>query len=381
MNVEKEITQLKDKVNNLEKNKKNIISGSSYNNIGTSSSDFLIKTRGKVKIQCGSKFIDLIKDGKINADSKFIYKENEIGVKDGIYVLEDEENTKVVLQIDGVKIDLKDPVGSTYVSFLGEQDISSDEQYLALSNIGFIYPNLETAKSKNIKKGIIYIEDSKQLYIIQDGKFTEYESNLKIPYNNPIIISPLSKQNGAIQIQGTGLSNGILFDSLWIYTENDSGYINTNKKLKLSISNASVASFEKNIIIFITPIKSNNIYSNKIQSEEITSDSGYKLYYDESSNQSTLEIDNLVVRKQIIQNQDTQQISLNSQKLNNEYQTNLPTGSIIMFNPQINNIPDNWVICDGENNTPDLTSNFIENKPKENDEDQSYSLIYIMKIS
>lgn len=379
MNVEKEITQLKDKVNNLEKNKKNIISGSSYNNIGTSSSDFLIKTRGKVKIQCGSKFIDLIKDGKINADSKFIYKENEIGVKDGIYVLEDEENTKVVLQINGIKIDLKDPVGSTYVSFLGEQNISSDKQYLALSNIGFIYPNLETAKSKNIKKGIIYIEDSKQLYIIQDGKFTEYESNLKIPYNNPIIISPLSKQNGAIQIQGTGLSNGILFDSLCIYTENDSGYINTNKKLKLLISNASVASFEKDIITFITPIKSNNIYSNKIQSEQIESDSGYKLYYDESSNQSTLEIDNLVVRNQIIQND--QQISLNSQKLNNEYQTNLPTGSIIMFNPQINNIPDNWVICNGENNTPDLTSNFIENKSKENDEDQSYSLIYIMKIS
>lgn len=379
MNVEKEITQLKDKVNNLEKNKKNIISGSSYNNIGTSSSDFLIKTRGKVKIQCGSKFIDLIKDGKINADSKFIYKENEIGVKDGIYVLEDEENTKVVLQINGIKIDLKDPVGSTYVSFLGEQNISSDEQYLALSNIGFIYPNLETAKSKNIKKGIIYIEDSKKLYIIQDGKFTEYESNLKIPYNNPIIISPLSKQNGAIQIQGSGLSNGILFDSLCIYTENDSGYINTNKKLKLLISNASVASFEKDIITFITPIKSNNIYSNKIQSEQIESDSGYKLYYDESSNQSTLEIDNLVVRNQIIQND--QQISLNSQKLNNEYQTNLPTGSIIMFNPQINNIPDNWVICNGENNTPDLTSNFIENKSKENNEDQSYSLIYIMKIS
>lgn len=380
MNVEKEITQLKDKVNNLEKNKKNIISGSSYNNIGTSSSDFLIKTRGKVKIQCGSKFIDLIKDGKINADSKFIYKENEIGVKDGIYVLEDGENTKVILQINGIKVDLKDPVGSTYVSFLGEQNISSDEQYLALSNIGFIYPNLEIAKSKNIKKGIVYIEDSKQLYIIQDGKFIEYESNLKTPYNNSIIISPLSKQNGAIQIQGTGLSNGILFDSLCIYTENDSGYINTNKKLKLLISNASVASFEKNIITFITPIKSNNIYSNKIQSEEITSNSGYKLYYDESSNQSTLEIDNIIVRNQIIQNQDAQQISLNSQKLNDEYQTNLPAGSIIMFNPQINNIPDGWIICNGENNTPNLISNFIENKYKENDEDQSYSLIYIMKI-
>lgn len=380
MNVEKEITQLKDKVNNLEKNKKNIISGSSYNNVGTSSSDFLIKTRGKVKIQCGSKFIDLIKDGKINSDSKFIYKENEVGVKDGIYVLEDGENTKVILQIDGVKIDLKDPVGSTYVSFLGEQNISSDEQYVALSNIGFIYPNLEVAKSKNIKKGIVYIEDSKQLYIIQDGKFIEYESNLKTPYDNSIIISPLSKQNGAIQIQGTGLSNGILFDSLCIYTENDSGYINTNKKLKLSISNASVASFEKNIITFTTPIKSNNIYSNKIQSEEATSNSGYKLYYDESSNQSTLEIDNIVARNKIIQSQDSQQISLNSQKLNNEYQTNLPVGSIIMFNPQINNIPDGWIICNGENNTPNLTSNFIEKQSDKNDEDQSYSLIYIMRI-
>lgn len=380
MNVEKEITQLKDKVNNLEKNKKNIISGSSYNNVGTSSSDFLIKTRGKVKIQCGSKFIDLIKDGKINSDSKFIYKENEVGVKDGIYVLEDGENTKVILQIDRVKIDLKDPVGSTYVSFLGEQNISSDEQYVALSNIGFIYPNLEVAKSKNIKKGIVYIEDSKQLYIIQDGKFIEYESNLKTPCDNSIIISPLSKQNGAIQIQGTGLSNGILFDSLCIYTENDSGYINTNKKLKLSISNASVASFEKNIITFTTPIKSNNIYSNKIQSEEATSNFGYKLYYDESSNQSTLEIDNIVARNKIIQSQDSQQISLNSQKLNNEYQTNLPVGSIIMFNPQINNIPDGWIICNGENNTPNLTSNFIEKQSDKNDEDQSYSLIYIMRI-
>ena len=49
--------------------------GRTYNNIGNSNSDLILKTRGQVKVQWGSKFIDLIKDGKINTDCKIIYKE------------------------------------------------------------------------------------------------------------------------------------------------------------------------------------------------------------------------------------------------------------------------------------------------------------------
>jgi archaellum component FlaG (FlaF/FlaG flagellin family) len=75
--------------------------GRSYEQAGSSNADFLIKTRGQVKIQYGSKFIDLIKDGKINTEAKFIYKEKEVGVKDGIYVIGDGEEAKVVLLVSG----------------------------------------------------------------------------------------------------------------------------------------------------------------------------------------------------------------------------------------------------------------------------------------
>ena len=119
MDLEKEILQLKAKISELEASKKNNLFGSTYNNAGSSSADFLIKTKGKVKIQYGSKFIDLIKDGKINVDAKFIYKEKKVGVKDGIYVIGEGEDSRVVLLINGTQIDLKGDIGTTYVSFLG----------------------------------------------------------------------------------------------------------------------------------------------------------------------------------------------------------------------------------------------------------------------
>jgi hypothetical protein len=75
--------------------------GSGYDTVGSSNSNFLIKTKGKVKVQWGSKYIDLIKDGKINVDSKFIFKEKEVGVKDGIYIIDDGDDTKVVISIGG----------------------------------------------------------------------------------------------------------------------------------------------------------------------------------------------------------------------------------------------------------------------------------------
>ena len=74
------IESLQKRLSELEsQNKQNLsMFGRSYSQVGNSNSDFLIKTKGQVKIQWGSKFIDLIKDGKINVDSKFIYKENDL---------------------------------------------------------------------------------------------------------------------------------------------------------------------------------------------------------------------------------------------------------------------------------------------------------------
>ena len=122
MNIEKELQQLKQRIASLEA-QKNVLFGNSYSSAGSSSSDYLIKTRGKVKIQIGNKFIDLLKDGKINVDSKFIFKEKEVGSKDGIYIIGDGEDAKVIISIGGSQIDLKGEVVITYVSFLNTKEL------------------------------------------------------------------------------------------------------------------------------------------------------------------------------------------------------------------------------------------------------------------
>ena len=72
----KELESLKKRISQLESQKKDNLSmfGRSYSQIGDSNSDFLIKTKGQVKIQWGSKFIDIIKDGKLNVNTDFIFK-------------------------------------------------------------------------------------------------------------------------------------------------------------------------------------------------------------------------------------------------------------------------------------------------------------------
>ena len=53
----------------MEENKVNMF-GKVYTTIGSSDSNFIIKTKGDLKIQWGNKFIDLIKDGNISIENQ-----------------------------------------------------------------------------------------------------------------------------------------------------------------------------------------------------------------------------------------------------------------------------------------------------------------------
>lgn len=150
--------------------------GKTYNTIGSSESNFIIKTKGDLKIQWGNKFIDLIKNGKVVPSSKtelFQEVSSEEDIKNnGIYLIDED----IWVSVGGTKIKLpSNSEETTYVSFVQEQPkITQDQKYLALSNIGFYYDSLESAKQANLTKGIIYIEKEHSLYYINNGVVTKY---------------------------------------------------------------------------------------------------------------------------------------------------------------------------------------------------------------
>ena len=288
MDIEKELQQLKQRIASLE-TQKNVLFGSSYNSVGSSSSDYLIKTRGKVKIQIGNKFIDLLKDGKINVDSKFIFKEKEVGSKDGIYIIGDEEDTKVIISIGGSQIDLKGEIGTTYVSFLGEQETTSEQKYTALQNIGFIYKDLTSIQTNGLKNGIVYIESEQKLYIVQDGQLTEFTVNFPNSFTNQFVIAKTDNDKGALIIKGQGVENSLMFNSLSIYSSDLDNYIDSSGQIFIRIGEN-----EKVVIGESQAIFSNTVVSQKFESKSASSDSGFRLYVD--TNGSTLEVDNLIVR-------------------------------------------------------------------------------------
>lgn len=265
--------------------------GRSFSDVGSTSSDFLIKTRGQVKIQMGNKFIDLIKDGKINATSKFIYEGKEVGTSDGIYVIKNGEDVKVSLVVSGQEIDLLGDSGTTFVSFLEGQVTTSEAKQNALTNIGFLYDNLSDLNENSLKNGIIYITSEQKLYIIKDGIATEFKLEIPNPYPKQFVIQKSDDSTGALVIKGEGKENSLAFDSLNIYQKENQSYIDSSEALHILINNSEILSADSNTAKFFT-----NVQSEQFQSENASSTYGFRLY---ESGDSYLEVDRAIIRKSI----------------------------------------------------------------------------------
>ena len=289
-----EIQSLKKKISELEskiqdKGSRLTAFGRSYSKAGSPDSDFLIRTKGQVKIQWGSKFIDLIKDGKINVDSKFIYKESKVGVKDGIYVVGEGDESQVILKIGDSELSLKGDIGTTYVSFQGEQKSSSEQKYQALQNIGFLYKDLNSIDTDSLQNGIIYIESEQKLYIIQNGILTEFSISIPNPYTKQFVIAKTDDDKGALIIRGSGIDNSLAFDTTYIYVQDGNTNIESQDRIYFKIDGQEKIIISNDSIIF-----SNKVVSQTFESSGANSDLGFRLYM--SGNKSTLEVDNLIVR-------------------------------------------------------------------------------------
>lgn len=287
----KEIEQLKQRLSKLESDKKDNMSlfGRSYNQVGDTNSDFLIKTKGQVKVQWGTMFIDLIKDGKINVNSKFIYKEDSVGTRDGIYVIGEGESSEIWLVVGGQQINIKGEIGNTYVSFLGKQETTSKQKYDALVNIGFLYPDITSIDSSALQNGMIYVESEQKIYFVKDGQLEEFKMSIPNPYPDQFVVSKTSEGQGAIVIQGSGTNNSLAFSNFYIYSGDDGGYIESEKDLILKSTLLQILASQVTI--------GGTLKVTTIESESDPSDTGgFRLYKDSEGN-SVLEIDKVLERE------------------------------------------------------------------------------------
>lgn len=269
--------------------------GRTYSTVGNSDSDFIIKTRGQVKVQWGKKFIDIIKDGKLNVDVSFIGSVdsyNDIGSKDGLYYVK--EDGSIYLVVNGNKINILGDVDGTYVSFASKQDTADEQKGQASKNLGIRYSSKDEATEYGVTNGIVFLEDANRWYIAEDGVFTLYPSELESPYKKQLIISKEDNSIGALVISGQGNGNALIFnagsDTLSIYKDFDNYSINSSSPIITTVGTTSTAELGLDGLSL-----SKSLFCDSIESSSASDSTGFKLYM--LDGKSILSIDQLMVRE------------------------------------------------------------------------------------
>ena len=246
--------------------------GKAYDTVGSTNKNLILQTRGDLKIRWGNKFIDLIKNGKINVNVDLLKQvDNKDSInKDGIYLIQNEENQEVWLYIGGTLVNLLGEESDNYVTYLKNQDVDAEGKFKALSNIGLYYNTLNDAIEAKLTSGIIYILDQNKFYYINNGEYQEYQFT-----NNLVIPNPL--QVDKLQLNGTSQE----------ITASDSLNFNITNNNYISLKQNNIE-FYKNIVLN-APLYSDNYEANK---------SGFALYVNGADYIG--EFDIIKVRKAII---------------------------------------------------------------------------------
>ena len=259
--------------------------------IGSSNKDLILK--GNVKIQWGKKLINLLDSNgnlniKIQPLIKKVLSEDEIKTN-GFYYY----NNNLIAKIGNEILEIISESGNIYVSFMSEQKTTSEQKYTALKNIGFIY---EKESDENIypTNGIIYIEESQSLFIVNNGKLSKYNASLptsdndESSENKQFVIAENRDINseGALIIEGIGENNSIKFNTLKIYSKEFDSILQFDNNIKFQIGNKEIIRIEPK-----------GITTDYIQSYGANDDHGYTI--SEKNGIYTLNIDEINVREGI----------------------------------------------------------------------------------
>lgn len=235
--------------------------GKNYQEAGSSSSPLLLRSNGEIKLQWGNKFIDLIKNGKINSEAKdyiFTVDTSDEIKANGIYLVT--EDSSIWINVEGTKTKLNN-TDTTYVSFLTEQETTPEQKQQALTNLGLIYENIDALNKANLVTGLAYVVESNKLYLIQNKVVSEYQVASALPASGKfedLTISNLTIKNNTIN------SNQL------ILTINNIPYLQINDNILCSVP------------FLVDKLQSINYNYNK---------SGFALYQD--NGKSVLDIDSI----------------------------------------------------------------------------------------
>lgn len=235
--------------------------GKNYQEAGSSSSPLLLRSNGEIKLQWGNKFIDLVKNGKINSEAKdciFTVDTADEIKANGIYLVT--EDSSIWINVEGTKTRLSD-TNTTYVSFLTEQETTPEQKQQALTNLGLIYENIDALNKANLVTGLAYVVESNKLYLIQNGVVSEYQVTLTLP---------TSGKFDDLAISNLTIKNNTINSSQLILAINDIPYLQLNDNILCSVP------------FLVDKLQSVNYNYNK---------SGFALYQD--NGKSVLDIDSL----------------------------------------------------------------------------------------
>lgn len=179
--------------------------GRNYETVGTSDSDYCIQTKGQLKVKWGNKFIDVIKNGKLNVETPF-YEQSTVGNKDGIYVLGSDNVVLVVNQ----------------------------QQYQLL-------PHPSSAKEHNFEVSSEETSSAKNTSLDNTSTSEEVSDSKTTTLNNDLFSEDLDVQ---------------------VYTENESNWVKATYPIKVLINNKNKLQLYYNNLICSIPLSSSKDISN-----------------------------------------------------------------------------------------------------------------------
>ena len=237
--------------------------GRTYETVGNVSGDLLLKTRGGVKVQIVSSFIDLVKNGKINVDIDIIKEASSKDniIDNGLYLVKD---VLYVKYYDTV-LPLSSNTGENQVSYLPQLNITYKQKIQAQKNIGIYYDTLEEAQ-QNVNNGYFYIKE-RGIYVINNQTLDQV---LTLNYLNSNEINLSSAQFNNLHVGKAFLQENQL--SL----NSDFELFLKSQKL-LNISNSAFT-----------------IYNSLLSSSIKDINGIFQLYVDSTSGESYLKVDHII---------------------------------------------------------------------------------------